>query len=283
MTEKDALYPIREISRLTGVSPITLRAWERRYALIEPVRTDTGHRLYTQSHIDFINQAVELTKQGIPISKVKSVLEEREQSKKVARTGVDVDYENEILVACAQLNLAEIELLLEQAFVNLLEQQVYTMIVNVSLELLNKDLPSLVLWRSVVVPILASRTYQGRKSLKKGPLKKAYVVCDTNYTPDLKQLIANQAIQAGYNPLIGGFETAQDSAQLLDIITKLHCEVLLVSVVDLNQDRLNYWQSWAEQHKSIETIIISANEHKDALQQSLNFKLVTYQATSYFE
>ena len=38
------LYPIREVSRLTGVNSVTLRAWERRYGLIRPQRTPKGHR-----------------------------------------------------------------------------------------------------------------------------------------------------------------------------------------------------------------------------------------------
>ena len=40
------LFPIRTVSAETGVNPITLRAWERRYGLVNPRRTDTGHRLY---------------------------------------------------------------------------------------------------------------------------------------------------------------------------------------------------------------------------------------------
>ena len=29
--KQEELFPIREVSRLTGVNPVTLRAWERRY------------------------------------------------------------------------------------------------------------------------------------------------------------------------------------------------------------------------------------------------------------
>ena len=42
-----ALYPIRMVSDLADVNAITLRAWERRYGLFEPVRKASGHRLYT--------------------------------------------------------------------------------------------------------------------------------------------------------------------------------------------------------------------------------------------
>jgi MerR family transcriptional regulator, light-induced transcriptional regulator len=40
---------IGELSRRTGVSPELLRAWERRYGLLQPERTPGGFRLYTDS------------------------------------------------------------------------------------------------------------------------------------------------------------------------------------------------------------------------------------------
>lgn len=71
---KDELYPIRTVSSLTGVNSITLRAWERRYGLITPVRTPKGHRLYTQNDIDLIHQVLELLDKGISIGQVKDYL-----------------------------------------------------------------------------------------------------------------------------------------------------------------------------------------------------------------
>ena len=32
----EGLYPIRTVSSLTGINPVTLRAWERRYGMIKP-------------------------------------------------------------------------------------------------------------------------------------------------------------------------------------------------------------------------------------------------------
>ncbi len=64
------LFPIRTVSELTGVNSITLRAWETRYGLIEPVRKSSGHRLYTQEHIDLINRVVGLLDRGMRIGQV---------------------------------------------------------------------------------------------------------------------------------------------------------------------------------------------------------------------
>lgn len=66
----EKLYTIGTVSKLTGVGAITLRAWERRYGLIQPVRKESGHRLYTRKHIDQINRITALTQQGMRISQI---------------------------------------------------------------------------------------------------------------------------------------------------------------------------------------------------------------------
>jgi len=68
------LVPIRTVSSLTGVNPVTLRAWERRYGLIKPVRTPKGHRLYTMADVELINQAIALLGGGMSIGQVGQVL-----------------------------------------------------------------------------------------------------------------------------------------------------------------------------------------------------------------
>jgi len=66
--------PIRTVASLTGVSPITLRAWERRHGLVRPERTPKGQRLYTHDQVDLIRRVVALTERGIPISQVRAAL-----------------------------------------------------------------------------------------------------------------------------------------------------------------------------------------------------------------
>ncbi|WXL24385.1 MerR family transcriptional regulator [Ectopseudomonas mendocina] len=69
------LVPIREVARLTGVNPVTLRAWERRYGLIRPHRTGKGHRLYNQHHIEQIQQVLAWLARGVAVSQVRGLLE----------------------------------------------------------------------------------------------------------------------------------------------------------------------------------------------------------------
>lgn len=84
------LYPIRTISAMTGVNPVTLRAWERRYGLIRPQRTAKGHRLYTEDDINRIQHILVLLERGIPISQAGQVLDEGEDPGLAEPSGDDV-------------------------------------------------------------------------------------------------------------------------------------------------------------------------------------------------
>lgn len=68
------LVPIREASQRTGVNPVTLRAWERRYGLLKPQRTGKGHRLYDQRQIERIQEILAWLARGVAISQVRELL-----------------------------------------------------------------------------------------------------------------------------------------------------------------------------------------------------------------
>lgn len=55
---------IGEVSRRTGVGVPTLRAWERRYGLLEPERTDGGHRLYSEADVERVRSMQRLLDDG---------------------------------------------------------------------------------------------------------------------------------------------------------------------------------------------------------------------------
>jgi DNA-binding transcriptional MerR regulator len=72
--KQEELFPIREVSRVTGINPVTLRAWERRYGLIQPTRTDSGHRLYSQADIEEVRSILGWIDRGVAVSKVGKIL-----------------------------------------------------------------------------------------------------------------------------------------------------------------------------------------------------------------
>lgn len=85
------LVPIRTVSSLTGVNSVTLRAWERRYALIKPIRTPKGHRLYTMADVDLIHQVVSLLDHGMSIGQVRQVLD---ADKTRPESGADSEFDS---------------------------------------------------------------------------------------------------------------------------------------------------------------------------------------------
>ena len=70
----EGVYPIREVSRLTGVNAVTLRAWQRRYGLVQPARTEKGHRLYSEADIRQIGEILSWLERGVSIGQVKGLL-----------------------------------------------------------------------------------------------------------------------------------------------------------------------------------------------------------------
>lgn len=76
--------PIREVARQTGVNPVTLRAWERRYGLIVPHRTPKGHRLYSQEHVLRVMNILTWLNRGVSVSQVKNLIDSRQPGPDIA-------------------------------------------------------------------------------------------------------------------------------------------------------------------------------------------------------
>lgn len=60
-------YRIKRVAHLTGINPATLRAWERRYGLVAPDRTDSGYRLYTDEDVAMLSRIKALVDEGLTI------------------------------------------------------------------------------------------------------------------------------------------------------------------------------------------------------------------------
>jgi DNA-binding transcriptional MerR regulator/methanogenic corrinoid protein MtbC1 len=58
------MYTIKQASRLTGVSEASLRAWERRYGIVVPLRNESGYRLYDQEALAALSTMRRLVEDG---------------------------------------------------------------------------------------------------------------------------------------------------------------------------------------------------------------------------
>lgn len=63
-------YRIGAVARLTGIPPDTLRVWERRYAVVEPIRSEAGTRLYAAEDVGRLTLIKRLVDNGDAISHV---------------------------------------------------------------------------------------------------------------------------------------------------------------------------------------------------------------------
>lgn len=66
-------YKMGRIARLTGLSPELLRAWERRHGLLVPLRTEGGHRMYTDDDLLVLREVQRRLGDGQSIGEVARV------------------------------------------------------------------------------------------------------------------------------------------------------------------------------------------------------------------
>jgi MerR family transcriptional regulator, light-induced transcriptional regulator len=63
-------HPIRVVSQRTGLSSVMLRAWERRYHVVVPVRASSGQRLYSDADVERLRLLRLATRSGRSIGQV---------------------------------------------------------------------------------------------------------------------------------------------------------------------------------------------------------------------
>lgn len=82
-----AVYSIKELEKLSGIKAHTIRIWEKRYSLIEPHRTNTNIRYYTDENLKKILNVALLNRQGIKISHI-ARMNEQELKEEIIKTSV---------------------------------------------------------------------------------------------------------------------------------------------------------------------------------------------------
>lgn len=81
-------FSIKDLENLSGVKAHTIRIWEKRYALLEPNRTDTNIRNYDMSNLTKLLNATFLYRQGFKISKI-AELQQDEIERLIAESELD--------------------------------------------------------------------------------------------------------------------------------------------------------------------------------------------------
>ena len=116
----------------TGLTPHVLRAWERRYQVVRPSRSEGGQRLYSDLDVQRLKLIRGLAQRGHSLAQLGSAsledLERRAQEEGGSRSlpprppGTDLEAEGiraAVLEAARRLDAAQLQAILEQATVNL--------------------------------------------------------------------------------------------------------------------------------------------------------------------
>lgn len=83
-------YRIKTAGIKTGISPLTLRAWERRYQVLSPDREGNRYRLYSDTDIQLLRWLKAQVDAGVPISLAAAELKERiTQGEKIELPEID--------------------------------------------------------------------------------------------------------------------------------------------------------------------------------------------------
>jgi MerR family transcriptional regulator, light-induced transcriptional regulator len=93
-------YSIKDLEKLSGIKAHTLRIWEKRYGIINPTRTDTNIRFYTNDDLKRILNISFLNHNGIKISRIAGMTDGEIELKvaEISLVSTDTDHNIENLI-----------------------------------------------------------------------------------------------------------------------------------------------------------------------------------------
>ncbi len=138
MSEDGLLHPIKVTALKTGLSPHLIRVWERRYGAVNPERTDTHRRMYSEPEIERLKLLGALTAAGHSIGNIATLevgalralivdkpslpASQSNVQRRLGRQELGMEFVELATAAIADLNQRSLERVLEEAAVALGQQ-----------------------------------------------------------------------------------------------------------------------------------------------------------------
>ena len=152
MTYEEPRHPINFVAHRTGLSTHVIRVWERRYAAIQPQRTDTNRRLYSDADVDRLKLLNQVKAQGqsirliaqLPNQELKKMLTQVDGDKLVASPALDARRSND------QEQVAALMATCKDAVLDMNEEVLARTLLDASVQL-----PLLALLDDLVGPLMA--------------------------------------------------------------------------------------------------------------------------------
>ena len=111
MEERLNVFSIKDLENFSGIKAHTIRIWEKRYKILEPDRTDSNIRTYSEAELKKILNVAYLNRKGLKISKI-ARLDEDELTQQVMTVSskhddLDQDFQpGKILMSAIRFNEA---------------------------------------------------------------------------------------------------------------------------------------------------------------------------------
>ncbi|MFZ2339089.1 MAG: MerR family transcriptional regulator [Bacteroidales bacterium] len=94
MEEGTNVFSIKDLENFSGIKAHTIRIWEKRYRILEPDRTDSNIRTYSETELKKILNVAYLNRNGLKISKIATLSEDELTARVMAVSSHDEKKEN---------------------------------------------------------------------------------------------------------------------------------------------------------------------------------------------
>lgn len=109
-------FTIKDLENLSGIKAHTIRIWEQRYSFLNPQRTDTNIRYYSNNELQQILNIALLNKYGYKISHIDRMTAVEMKEKTLALSQVEAQQErlvNDLIYFMAEVKMDDFEVLLD--------------------------------------------------------------------------------------------------------------------------------------------------------------------------
>jgi MerR family transcriptional regulator, light-induced transcriptional regulator len=125
-------YSIKDLERLTGIKAHTIRIWEKRYEIVDPARTDSNIRWYSDEDLKKLLNVSILNRNGLKISHIARLTNQQLNQKilEVVRPGSDYLSQIEsLVVSMIELNEDRFEKILNHSIIKIgFEESLYQVV-----------------------------------------------------------------------------------------------------------------------------------------------------------
>lgn len=95
MEEGLSKYSIKDLENFTGIKAHTIRIWEKRYKVLDPDRTESNIRTYSENELKKILNVAFLNRNGLKISKIAGLNEDDLSQKVISVSGESEETDQE--------------------------------------------------------------------------------------------------------------------------------------------------------------------------------------------